>query len=105
MRSRPCRAKGRSIVPDPDHPGLHHISSAVVATFPDRCADVAGRLGALPDTEVHHVENGKIVIVMEGASVDEIGGRLAAIALMDGVVSANLVFEQIETSETTGAAQ
>jgi len=57
---------------------------------------------ALPDTEVHYVQNGKIVIVMEGPSVDVIGNRLTAIALMEGVLSANLVFEQIETLNDLG---
>ena len=48
------------------------------------------------------MQNGKIVIVMEGPSVDVIGNRLTAIALMEGVLSANLVFEQIETLNDLG---
>lgn len=75
----------------------HHISSAVVSVLPDFAGAVAERLGALPDTEVHHVQGGKIVIVMEGASTREIGGRLSEIALMDHVLSANLVYEVIDT--------
>lgn len=80
----------------------HHISSAVVVTFPDRCAEVVARLRTLPDTEVHYVENGKIVLVLEGESTGEIGGRLAAIGLMDGVLAANLVFEQIDIQDDPG---
>lgn len=80
-----------------------HISSAVVTASPARCDEVLARLADLPDTEVYYVENGKIVIVLEGRDVDEIGGRLAAIALFDGVISANLVFEQIETLDDDGA--
>jgi periplasmic nitrate reductase NapD len=81
---------------------VHHISSAVVTALPRCCDEVVGRIKDLPDTEVHRVENGRIVIVMEGASADEIGGRLAGIAVMDGVISANLVFEQIETFGEVG---
>lgn len=81
---------------------LHHISSAVVTAVPARCAEIVRRLEQFPDTEIHHVENGKIVIVMEGCDGGEIGGRLAAIALLDGVVSANLVFETVDTADDCG---
>ena len=89
-------------MPDRPRPRYHHISSAVVSVFPD-CSDaVVRQIEALPDTEVHRAENGKIVIVLEGANTGEIGGRLVAIALMDGVLSANLVFEQIEILHDLG---
>lgn len=87
----------------PDAPAGHHISSAVVSAFPERCAQIARRIAALPDTEVHYVENGKIVVVMEGATSGVIGGRLAEIALFDGVLSATMVFEQIDDPEECGA--
>lgn len=82
---------------------VRHISSAVVIAFPHRCAEVAERLDALPDTEVHYVQDGKIVIVLEGASTGEVGSHLAAIGLMDGVLAANLVFEQIDIQDDPGA--
>src|SRR5262245_32557416 len=81
----------------------HHVSSAVVTAFPDRCAELARRIATLPDQEVPHIENGKIVVVLEGADSDVIGGRLAAIAMMDGVLSANMVFEQMESLDDPGA--
>lgn len=87
-----------------DHPSrrIVHISSAVVSAFPERCGEVVSRIEALPDTEVHRVEGGKIVVVMEGASTGEIGSRLAEMALFDGVLSANMVFEQIEELDDIG---
>ncbi|KRW93080.1 chaperone NapD [Paracoccus sp. PXZ] len=72
-----------------------HISSAVVTARPDRAAELARHFATLPGTEVHAVEGAKIVLVLEGASVGEIGGRMAEISVMEGVFSANLVFEQI----------
>jgi periplasmic nitrate reductase NapD len=81
-----------------------HISSAVVTAFPERCNEVVCRIKALPDTEVHHVQNSKIVIVLEGPNADVIGSRLAAIALMEGVLAANLVFEHVETLNDPGGA-
>lgn len=88
----------------PDCPDslVRHISSAVITTFPERRDEVVSRIKELPDTEIHRAENGKIVIVLEGRNTGEIGGRLASIALMDGVISANLVFEQIETLDDLG---
>jgi len=79
-----------------------HISSALVLAFPDRHADIAERIARLPDTEVHGIVNGKIVVVLEGADVGEIGERLTAISLMDGVLAANLVFEQYCETEAEG---
>jgi len=81
---------------------VRHISSAVVTAFPEASTAVAARILALPDTEIYAIENGKIVVVMEGATTGEIGGRLAEIALMEGVLTANLVFEQIDTLEIPG---
>lgn len=78
----------------------HHISSAVVSAIPRHAQAVAACLARLPDTEVHHVAGGKIVIVMEGPSGGVIGGRLAQIALMDHVLAANLVYEVIETEDS-----
>src|SRR3546814_7862717 len=81
----------------------HHISSAVVSAIPQHAGAVAASLARLPDTEVHHVVGGKIVIVMEGPSGGAIASRLAQIALMDHVLAANLVYEAIET-EGSGEA-
>lgn len=85
---------------EPSRPRFHHISSAVVSALPTRIDEVLARIGEMPETEVHRVENGKIVIVLEGASTGVIGDRLATISLLDGVLSANMVFEQIEDLET-----
>lgn len=74
-----------------------HISSAVVTALPQSADRVIACIGGLPDTEIYYISGTKIVIVMEGATTGEIGSRLAEIALMDGVISANLVFEQIDS--------
>lgn len=89
-------------MPERPAPRMHHISSAVVSALPDKLDPVLLRINELPDTEVHRVENGKIVIVLEGSSTGEIGSRLAGIALFDGVLSANLVFEQIVEFDDLG---
>jgi nitrate reductase NapD len=73
------------------------ISSAVVSAFPERADEVVQALGKLPGTEVRAVQGGKIVIIIEGRESGAIGARLAEIALMDGVLAANLVYEHAET--------
>ena len=73
-----------------------HISSAVVSVLPDHRDEVLRTLAALPDIEVHQRDASKIVIVMEAAESGILGGRLAEIASWQGVLSANMVFEQVE---------
>ena len=74
----------------------HIISSAVVSVMPAAMDQIKSELAALPGTEVGPTGENKIVIVLEGRTRGELGARLAQIALMDGVVTANMVFEHIE---------
>jgi nitrate reductase NapD len=71
-----------------------HISSAVVTVLPDRREEILGRLSTLVGFEIHHAEAFKIVVVMEASDAGAIGSRLAEIATWNGVLSANMVFEQ-----------
>lgn len=78
---------------------LHVISSAVVTVKPGRQSAVAEALARLPQTEVRAAEGGKIVVLLEGASRGEVGGRLTEIALLEGVITANMVFEHVEDED------
>ena len=71
-----------------------HISSAVVSVLPAHQAEITRALSQMPGVEVFHHAASKIVIVMEAAESGAIGGRLAEIATLTGVLSANMVFEQ-----------
>jgi nitrate reductase NapD len=73
-----------------------HISSAVVSVLPAHQTNVAHALSRIPGVEVFHQATSKIVIVMEAPESGVLGGRLAEIALLRGVLSANMVFEQAE---------
>ena len=73
-----------------------HISSAVVSVLPDHRDQVLRMLAAMPSVETHQRDASKIVIVMEAANSGIIGGRLAEIATWQGVLSANMVFEQVD---------
>jgi nitrate reductase NapD len=79
-----------------------HISSAVVSVLPDWQEQVLHMLDAMPDVETHQRNASKIVIVMEAAESGTLGVRLAEIAAWQGVLSANMVFEQVDGPAETG---
>lgn len=77
----------------------HHISSAVVMAFPERREDLARQLSGIAGVEVHAGEGSRLVITIEGTSSGALGETLIQISIMDGVISANMVFEHIEQVE------
>ena len=79
-----------------------HISSALVSVLPASQAEVARLLSQMEGVEVFHQAPSKIVIVMEAPDSGAIGGRLAQIATLDGVLSANMVFEQVASLAELG---
>ncbi|WP_414650529.1 chaperone NapD [Ensifer sp.] len=88
--SEAARAKARQ---------RYHISSAVVATMPKSTEAVLATLAAMDNVEVHGHGGGKIVVVIEGRSTGALGDCLTQISLIDGVISANMVFEHVEMEE------
>ena len=81
----------------------HHISSAVVTVLPRRMPDVLEQLSTLDGVEVHLAQDSKIVVVIEGPTTGALGDCLTRIALLDGVITANMVFEHIEKQEVAGS--
>ena len=81
----------------------HHISSAVVVALPARREDVHARLAEMPGVEVHAAEGTRLVVTIEGPTTGMLGETLTRIALLDGVIAANMVFEHIEAHEETGS--
>jgi nitrate reductase NapD len=73
-----------------------HISSAVVSVLPSHRENVVRLLSNMTGVEVHHQAPTKIVIVLEGPESGVLGARLAEISSIHGVLSANMVFEQVE---------
>jgi periplasmic nitrate reductase NapD len=85
------------IAPMPE--GGWHVSSAVVSVRPEIAAAVIERIEAMDGTEVRGRSGSRIVVVMEGRTAGELGDRLVAIGGLDGVVAANMVFEQALEAE------
>lgn len=84
------------------NPDVVHISSAIVRALPERAAAVVAAIDGLPGAEVFHAEGGKIVVVLEGATSGVLAASLSEINLIEGVVSANLVYEHIEPLSALG---
>ncbi len=77
----------------------HRISSAVVVAFPKRREQLSNQLAEIDGVEVHAVQGSRIVITIEGPTSGMLGETLVRIAAMDGVISANMVFEHIDEQE------
>lgn len=80
-----------------------HISSAVISVLPAERERTLQALERLPNVEIHYSSASKIVIVLEAPESGLLGSRLAEISTWPGVLSANMVFEQIaETTDIGG---
>ena len=78
-------------------PAELHISSLLVHARPASLASVRAALSALDGVDVHGAsDTGKIVVTLETESSGGIVERLASIRDLAGVLSAVLVFHQIE---------
>ena len=81
--------------------GRFYVSSAVIVVRPDKLKAAMEQLSAMRGVEVYAVQDGKIVVVIEGGSSGELGASLAEISGIDGVVAANMVFEHSEDEEVS----
>ena len=75
-----------------------NISSAVVLAQPGRLELVRSGLGTLPGVEIHAVsEEGKLIVTIETDGDGPMADAFEAINRLDGVLSASMVFHQIES--------
>jgi nitrate reductase NapD len=89
---------------DPPAPEVH-VSSLVVHV---RAGDVPvfrNALTRIPGAEVHAEHGGKFVVTLETESEADIVTRLNEISLLQGVLSAALVFHHFETQSAAPAAK
>ena len=83
-------------------PDVAHISSAVVRCRPADMMRLASEIDAMDGAETVHGEQGKLIVILEGPTSGAIGELLTRINLMEGVISAAMVYEQIEPVESLG---
>jgi nitrate reductase NapD len=74
-----------------------NISSVIVIPHPDRVDAVRQQLLALEDVEIHAVSpEGKMIVTIETEGDRETTRTFETLSLLDGVMSASMVFHQNE---------
>lgn len=84
-------------------PSRHHISSAVVFALPARWDEIRKHLEKMPGVEVHAGDGSRLVVTIEGPTTGTLGETLTRISMLDGVISASMVFEHAEEQEDVGS--
>lgn len=84
----PSSASGRA--------GEHHLASLLLHVRPDRQDTVRATAAAMPGVEIHIEQAGKMVVTVEGPHEGWIADRMTALHLLDGVLSAVMVFHHLE---------
>jgi nitrate reductase NapD len=78
------------------------IASAIVSAWPDHLDGVARAVLALGNTEIHARDTrGKLIVVIEGSTPGEVGAAVNAIAGLDHVLSAVMVFQASDGPPST----
>lgn len=76
---------------------MTHISSLLVTAQPRLVRQVAGAITSMPVAEIAHTDaSGKIIVTLETPDESAIVQALTDIQLLDGVVSAALVYHHAE---------
>jgi nitrate reductase NapD len=75
-----------------------NISSIIVYAKPIDLSSVRGNLEHIPGVEIHAVtDDGKLVVTIESETDGETASTFDRINVMDGVMSAAMVFHQFES--------
>jgi nitrate reductase NapAB chaperone NapD len=77
-----------------------HIASLIVRAHTQVAHDVAARIALAPAAEIHAVENGKIVVVVESAGEHALADFMDEIRKDPDVLMVSLVYHQIDREET-----
>ena len=75
-----------------------HITSLVVHSTPSRVERVAALVAAIPGAMVHAAsQGGKLVVTLEARTADEMMSKIAGIQRADGVFSAALIYQCVDS--------
>ncbi len=82
----------------------YHISSLVVHGRPQEIDAIRRAIEVMPGAEVHGVgPTGKMVVTLETAVEQDILSRISDINLIAGVISAALVYHQVDGHQIDGS--
>jgi len=74
----------------------HHLASLLLHVRPDRRTAVRATVAAMPGVEIHLEQQGKMVVTVEGPHEGWIADRMTSLHLLDGVLSAVMVFHHLD---------
>ncbi len=74
-----------------------HIASFIVRARADAAAEVARRITSLEGAEVHAVEGGKIIVVVEAPSEHGLADRMDDLRELPDVLMVNLVYHHADS--------
>ncbi len=78
----------------------YHVTSLVVHATPNHVAQVKSDISALKGVDIHAItDEGKLVITLEGETQASILDNVETINALNGVLSSNLVYHQVESIE------
>lgn len=85
----------------------YNVCGVLVMARPERGPEVERVLAAMSGVEVHaRGEDGKLVVTVEGPASARCADTITEIALIEGVVSASLVYHEVDPeSEGPGCQQ
>ena len=75
-----------------------HIAGIVVQALPEHAAQVAARIAVRHGAEVHAVDGGKIVVVLEADSERGLAQDMDELRAEPHVLLVNLVYHEMETA-------
>ncbi len=77
-----------------------HITSLVVHSTPKRAQSVSDAIVSIPGAKVHATSpNGKLVVTLEASTADEMRSQVTGIQRIEGVLSAALVYQCVDSLE------
>jgi len=76
-----------------------HIASLIVRARPEVAADLASRIALKPDAEVHAVDGGKIIVVVESPSERGLADFMDELRNEPDVLMVSLVFHQMDDED------
>jgi len=80
-----------------------HIASLVLLTHVDQIVNVRNKLNLISGVEIHvGADIGKWVVTVEADTASNLMNRIDAIKDIEGVLSAQLVYQQIESEAFAG---
>jgi periplasmic nitrate reductase NapD len=78
---------------------LRHIASLVLRARPEAVQGVRQALAETTGAEIHAADGGKLVVTLETANESELAEEMTRLGLLDGVLSAVLVYHEVAAAE------